>query len=136
MIITAVTMCAITSYHEARSTKFSEQINVASVIYNRAPTMDYKGVSGVVFAKRQFSSMAGFKPRQKFNSITDLLAYYKVDDLLSFTQAIQACSLARDMRANYTYFTNKNVKVNWSNGMTKTTTQSFNFYKEKESKCD
>lgn len=129
MILTTVALCAVVTYHEGRSTSLSEQLNVASVIYNRAAGSDYKSVSRAIYTKGAFSSMATFKPQQKFKSYNDMFSYYRINDLKSYATAIEACNIAQDYRADYTHFTDKSIKPpKWTKSMCKTKTQNFNFY--------
>jgi hypothetical protein len=78
-------------------------------VYNRATTQN-KPIDEVIYQPHQYSSMISTKKRLKFKTWHDMLSYYKINDVVSFGSALNACGLAVDNQNHIKYFHDNRIK--------------------------
>lgn len=129
IIISSIALCAVVVFKEARGTQWEDQYRVASTTYNRAEETN-STVQQVIFKPHQFTSMKGIKPKTKFSSYKDMLAYYNIKDSDSYSTALIACGYADNVRdERLKYFHDKSInKFKWSESKPIIISRDFKFY--------
>lgn len=135
MVLTSLLCVALTTYHEARSTSFDEQLLVSSSVYNRADN-NATSTCTEAFKPKQYSWANNIKPKMKFASYKDMLSYYKINDINSFNNALAVAAVSQDYRnRQVTFYHDNTVKaknVHWTKSMRLVqSTKNFKFYTNK-----